>query len=42
LDFKLAFNVVPDVPGIPDTFEVVPLIVPYIIDKEKSIPGKIK
>jgi hypothetical protein len=42
LGFKLIFNVVPDVPGIPDTFEVIPLAVPCIIGKEELIPGKTK
>jgi hypothetical protein len=42
LGFKLIFNVVPDVPGIPDAFEVVPLAVPCIVNKEESIPSKTK
>jgi hypothetical protein len=42
LGFELAFDVVLDVPGVPDAFEVVPLAVPCIVGEEESIPGETK
>jgi hypothetical protein len=42
LGFELAFDVIPDVLGVLDAFEVVPLVVPCIVSEEESIPSETK